>query len=762
MISTHVLGFPRIGAFREHKRALERYWKGESSLAELADVQRQIRAFGWQAQKDAGLDLLTVGDFAAYDHVLTLARRLGAVPRRFRTTDVTEDVEFLMARGKAPTGQPTHALEMTKWFDTNYHYLRPEFDRSTTFSALDRSLDSEVLEAKAFDRSLKVVLVGPVTLLALGRWLESEGSPLELLPALLEAYAATLARLKSLGVACVQLDEPILATDLSDEWIDAVRTAYGRLGDAGPPILLATYFARTNDRRLLFRELPVAGIHLDLCRDAEAWEWAAEAIRDDQYLSAGVVDGRSIWRTALDETHRRLKPLYAKLGDRLKLATSCSLLHVPYDAAVETEGPPALRGRLAFALQKLDELRLLKRSLELGEAAVRTELSEERESRAAWQREPGVLTASVRRRAAAVDRAMTERAEPYPSRAEQQAGRLNLPPLPTTTIGSFPQTDAIRAARKRFIDGQLSPEGYERAIESEIAFAIRKQEEYGLDVLVHGEPERNDMVEYFAEGLGGFAFTRFGWVQSYGSRCVKPPIIWGDVDRPQDLTVRWAKYAQSLTNAPVKGMLTGPVTILQWSFVRDDLSRADVARQIALALRDEVVALEAAGIAIVQVDEPAFREGLPLRQEDRASYLAWAAESFRLATAGVRSETQIHTHMCYSDFGDIRDGIVALDADVITLEAARSHDELACEFGSAGGYPREIGPGMYDIHSPNAPTLEEVEQRIDSALSAFPIERLWINPDCGLKTRTWSEVDAALPVLTLAAKQARERLATTA
>lgn len=762
MISTHVLGFPRIGAFREHKRALERYWKGDASLADLADVQRQIRAFGWQAQKDAGLDLLTVGDFAAYDHVLTIARRFGAVPSRFRTTDVPEDVEFLMARGKAPTGQPTHALEMTKWFDTNYHYLRPEFDRTTTFSTTDRSLDAEIAEAKHFDRSIKVVLVGPVTFLALGRWLEADGSPLELLPALLEAYAATLARLKTLGVACVQLDEPILATDLDQEWIDAVRTAYNRLGSVGPPVLLATYFARTDDRRDLFRELPVAGIHLDLCRDAETWNGAAEGIREDQYLSAGVVDGRSIWRTPLDETHRRLKPLYEKLGDRLKLATSCSLLHVPYDAAVETDLPAALRGRLAFALQKLDELRLLRRSLEFGEVAVLTEFAEERESRAAWQQEPGVQVETVRRRAAAVDRAMTKRAEAYPDRARKQAARLNLPPLPATTIGSFPQTDAIRAARKRFIDGQLSPEDYDRAIESEIAFAIRKQEEYGLDVLVHGEPERNDMVEYFAEGLGGFAFTRFGWVQSYGSRCVKPPIIWGDVDRPKDLTVRWAKYAQSLTSEPVKGMLTGPVTILQWSFVRDDLSRSEVARQIALALRDEVVALETAGIAIVQVDEPAFREGLPLRLDDRPGYLAWAAESFRLATAGVLAETQIHTHMCYSDFGDIRDGIVALDADVITLEAARSHDELAREFGSAGGYPREIGPGMYDIHSPNAPTLEEVERRIDSALSAFPIERLWINPDCGLKTRTWSDVDAALPVLTQAAKQARERLTATA
>lgn len=762
MISTHVLGFPRIGAFREHKRALERYWKGQSSLAELADVQRQIRAFGWQAQKDAGLEFLTVGDFAAYDHVLALARRFGAIPQRFRTTDVPEDMEFLMARGKAPTGTPTHALEMTKWFDTNYHYLRPEFDRSTTFATTDRSLDAEITEAKAFDRSLKVVLVGPVTFLALGRWLEADGSALELLPALLEAYAATLTRLKALGVACVQLDEPILATDLGEEWIGAIRTAYNHLGNAGPPVLLATYFARTNDRKDLFRELPVAGIHLDLCRDADAWTWAAEAVRDDQYLSAGVVDGRSIWRTPLDETYRRLKPLYAKLGDRLKLATSCSLLHVPYDAAVETELSPALWGRLAFAMQKLDELRLLKRSLEFGEVAVRQEFADERESRAAWQQEPGVQVEAVRRRAAAVDRSMSERAEPYETRAAKQAERSNLPPLPTTTIGSFPQTDAIRAARKRFVDGQLSPEEYDRAIESEIAFAIRKQEEYGLDVLVHGEPERNDMVEYFAEGLGGFAFTRFGWVQSYGSRCVKPPVIWGDVDRPNDLTVRWAQYAQSLTKSPVKGMLTGPVTILQWSFVRDDLPRAEVAKQIAFALRDEVQALEAAGIAIVQVDEPAFREGLPLRQGDRPGYLAWAAESFRLATVGVRPETQIHTHMCYSDFGDIREGIVALDADVITLEAARSHDELAREFGSAGGYPREIGPGMYDIHSPNAPTLEEVERRIESALSAFPIERLWINPDCGLKTRTWSEVDAALPILTQAAKQARERLAATA
>ena len=758
MISTHVLGFPRIGAFREHKRALEAYWKGRLSAEELARTQQELRAYGWQAQKAAGLDLLTVGDFAAYDHVATLARRLGAVPARFRTTDRPQDVEFLMARGKAPTGTPTHALEMTKWFDTNYHYLRPEFDRGTTFATTDRSLDAEIEEAKAFDRSIKVVLVGPVTFLALGRWLERDGDALELLPALLDAYVATLKRLRSLGVSLVQFDEPILATDLDPRWIDAVRMAYAMLSKAGPPILLATYFGRTDDRKELLRELPVAGIHLDLCRDENAWNWAAEAVRDDQFLSAGVVDGRSIWRTSLDETYRKLKPLHAKLGDRLRLATSCSLLHVPYDVAVETDLPAALRGRLAFALQKLDELRLLKRSLEFGEVAVRNEFADERETRSAWQKEPGVRNEAVRTAAAAHDPSLSARSEPYPVRAALQAERLKLPPLPTTTIGSFPQTDAIRAARKRFVDGALSQEDYDRAIEQEIAFAIGKQEAYDLDVLVHGEPERNDMVEFFGEGLDGFAFTRFGWVQSYGSRCVKPPIVWGDVSRPADLTVRWAKYAQSLTSRPVKGMLTGPVTILQWSFVRDDLSRADVCRQIAFALREEVQALEAAGIAIVQVDEPAFREGLPLRESERPAYLAWAAECFRVATSGVGPETQVHTHMCYSDFGDIREGIVALDADVITLEAARSHDELAREFGSAGGYPRGIGPGMYDIHSPNAPTVEEIAGRIDSALSAFPIERLWINPDCGLKTRTWSEVDAALPAMVEAAKQARERL----
>jgi 5-methyltetrahydropteroyltriglutamate--homocysteine methyltransferase len=757
MILTHILGFPRIGPRRELKFALEKYWRGEIGADELEAVGRQLRAQHWALQKEAGLAFLTVGDFAYYDHVANHLQWLGCEPARFgfRGDEPELDRYFIMARGLARDGEDPQAgrpaLEMTKWFDTNYHYLVPEFLPETEFALRSERLFREIEEARALGHPIKVVLLGPLTFLWLGKEKAPGFSRLELLERLLPVYEALLARLRDEGVAWVQLDEPILGLDLSPEWRVAFAPAYRRLGAAGIPILLATYFSPLMENLELACELPVAGLHIDAVRAREEALPAAERLPSERVLSLGIVDGRNVWRTDLEAALALLRPVLARRKE-LWLAPSASLLHVPYSLEKETQLDPELRSWLAFAQEKLGELKTLQQAL-LGDPAAEPALAEARRALASRQTSPRVHNPAVAERLKNLPPDADRRRSPFQVRRALQRARFDLPLLPTTTIGSFPQTPGIRAPRAAYKRGKLSWEEYEAAMKREIAHAIAVQEELGLDVLVHGEAERNDMVEYFAEQLEGFCFTENGWVQSYGSRCVKPPIVYGDVARPRPMTVSWATYAQSLTQKPVKGMLTGPVTLLQWSFVRDDQPRFLTAYQIALAIRDEVQDLERAGIGIIQIDEPALREGLPLRRAQQEEYLEWATRAFRLAASGVADETQIHTHMCYSEFNDILPQIAAMDADVITIEASRSDMELLAGFGKFR-YPNEIGPGVYDVHSPRVPSVEEIVRLIQKALAVIPAENLWVNPDCGLKTRGWPETQAALRNMVEAAHQA--------
>ncbi|AWR86665.1 5-methyltetrahydropteroyltriglutamate--homocysteine S-methyltransferase [Meiothermus taiwanensis] len=761
MILTHILGFPRIGPRRELKFALEKYWRGEIGADELEAVGRQLRAQHWALQKEAGLAFLTVGDFAYYDHVANHLQWLGCEPARFgfRGDEPELDRYFIMARGLARDGEDPQAgrpaLEMTKWFDTNYHYLVPEFLPETEFALRSERLFREIEEARALGHPIKVVLLGPLTFLWLGKEKAPGFSRLELLERLLPVYEALLARLRDEGVAWVQLDEPILGLDLSPEWRVAFAPAYRRLGAAGIPILLATYFSPLMENLELACELPVAGLHIDAVRAREEALPAAERLPSERVLSLGIVDGRNVWRTDLEAALALLRPVLARRKE-LWLAPSASLLHVPYSLEKETQLDPELRSWLAFAQEKLGELKTLQQAL-LGDPAAEPALAEARRALASRQTSPRVHNPAVAERLKNLPPDADRRRSPFQVRRALQRARFDLPLLPTTTIGSFPQTPGIRAPRAAYKRGKLSWEEYEAAMKREIAHAIAVQEELGLDVLVHGEAERNDMVEYFAEQLEGFCFTENGWVQSYGSRCVKPPIVYGDVARPRPMTVSWATYAQSLTQKPVKGMLTGPVTLLQWSFVRDDQPRFLTAYQIALAIRDEVQDLERAGIGIIQIDEPALREGLPLRRAQQEEYLEWATRAFRLAASGVADETQIHTHMCYSEFNDILPQIAAMDADVITIEASRSDMELLAGFGKFR-YPNEIGPGVYDVHSPRVPSVEEIVRLIQKALAVIPAENLWVNPDCGLKTRGWPETQAALRNMVEAAHQARSLL----
>lgn len=757
MTTIHTLGYPRIGAQRELKFALESFWKGASSEDDLRATGRALRERHWNAQRDAGLDFVTVGDFAWYDQVLQTAALLGAIPTRygFDAAQLTLAQSFVLARGNADHA----AMEMTKWFDTNYHYLVPEL----TPDLLDRQwgpgtewLFDEVREAQAAGHRVKVALVGPVTFLHLAKARNGLTDKLALLPQVLQAYTAVLQRLAALNVEWVQIDEPALVLDLPQAWKDAFGPAYQVLAAAkGPKLLLATYFEAASHHAALIKSLPVDGVHLDLVRAPEQLgafaPWPA-----DKVLSVGVVDGRNIWRSDLARVLARLAPLAEAFGDRLWVAPSCSLLHVPVDLSAETKLDDELKGWLAFARQKLDELAILKLALVEGPAAVQTALDDNRAAITSRAESRRVHNASVKKRVAAIRAEDAERAAPYAARAEAQQARLNLPLLPTTTIGSFPQTAEIRQARAQHKRGELPALDYLQRMRAEITDVVRRQEALGLDMLVHGEAERNDMVEYFGELLWGYAFTANGWVQSYGSRCVKPPVIYGDVYRPEAMTVEWSKYAQSLTSKPMKGMLTGPVTMLQWSFVRDDQPREQTALQIALALRDEVCDLETAGIAAIQIDEPAFREGLPLRASDVPGYLEWAARAFRVSASGVRNDTQIHTHMCYSEFNDILPAIASMDADVITIETSRSNMELLDAFGEFA-YPNEIGPGVYDIHSPRVPRVEEMEALLDKAAQVVPVQRLWVNPDCGLKTRGWPEVEAALQGMVQATRRLRAK-----
>ncbi|AYN20677.1 5-methyltetrahydropteroyltriglutamate--homocysteine S-methyltransferase [Alcaligenes aquatilis] len=760
MTTIHNLGFPRIGAKRELKFALESYWKGESSRDELKALGAQLRQRHWENQ--AGLDLVPVGDFSFYDQVLDASFLLGNLPERVQGFQGDElDNYFRVARGRSAKGLEDHgaccggvaAGEMTKWFDTNYHYIVPEFTADTQFKLDASHLLEQLAQAKAQGVNAKPVIIGPVTYLALGK-AKDESNKLALLDRLLPVYVQLLDTLAKAGVEWVQIDEPILVTELDADWQQAFKTAYQQLKSADVKLLVATYFGQLLENAALAASLPVAGLHVDAINDRDGVEALLKLLGDEKVLSLGVINGRNIWKTDLTAVLDWVEPIAKQLGDRLWIAPSCSLLHVPVDLDSEQQLDADVRSWLAFALQKLDELRVLGKALSQGREAVKEELAENLAALTARRNSPRVNNPAVKAAVARISAELGKRKSVYAQRASKQAEFLKLPAFPTTTIGSFPQTVEIRRARSEFKAGRLDENSYQAAMRAEIERSVREQEKLGLDVLVHGEAERNDMVEYFGEQLDGYAFTQFAWVQSYGSRCVKPPILFGDISRPQAMTVEWITYAQSLTQKPMKGMLTGPVTILNWSFVRDDQPRSASCLQLALAIREEVLDLEKAGVHVIQIDEAALREGLPLRKSQWQSYLDWAVESFRIAANGVGDETQIHTHMCYSEFNDIISSIADMDADVITIETSRSDMELLEAFETFQ-YPNEIGPGVYDIHSPNIPTEQHIVNLMKKAAERVPAERLWVNPDCGLKTRQWAEVIPALTNMVAAAKVLR-------
>ncbi|MDG2951016.1 5-methyltetrahydropteroyltriglutamate--homocysteine S-methyltransferase [Exercitatus varius] len=756
MTTFHLSGFPRIGAKRELKFAQERYWRGEIAGRDLLDIAKALREINWKHQAAANADYVAVADFTLYDHILDLQVATGSIPARFGfdSQHLTLDQYFQLARGN----KDQFAIEMTKWFDTNYHYLVPEFHADTQFKANPTHYVQQIREAKALGLKVKPTIVGPLTFLWLGKEKGSAFNRFDLLSKLVPVYVEILNALAAEGVDYIQIDEPALTVDLPAQWVAAYKDVYAILSaQVNAKLLLAAYFGSVAEYAALLKALPVAGLHIDLVRAPEQLAAFADY---HKILSVGVIDGRNIWRANLNQVLDVVEPLKAKLGERLWIAPSCSLLHTPYDLSVETRlqaNKPDLYNWLAFCLQKIRELRVIKTALEQGRAAVQTELDASQAAADARATSKDIHRPEVAERLANLPTGADQRKSPFTERIKLQNAWLKLPLLPTTNIGSFPQTTEIRHARAAFKKGTLSLADYEAAMKKEIKLVVREQEKLDLDVLVHGEAERNDMVEYFGELLDGFAFTKFGWVQSYGSRCVKPPIIYGDVVRPEPMTVRWSQYAQSLTKKVMKGMLTGPVTILQWSFVRNDIPRSTVCKQIAVALSDEVSDLEKAGIKVIQIDEPAIREGLPLKRADWDAYLQWAGEAFRLSSMGCQDDTQIHTHMCYSEFNDILPAIAGLDADVITIETSRSDMELLTAFGDFK-YPNDIGPGVYDIHSPRVPTAAEIEHLLRKALQVVPKERLWVNPDCGLKTRGWKETLEQLKVMVEVTKKLRAEL----
>ena len=768
MARTHNLGFPRIGAKRELKFALESYWKGQSSRDELKALGAHLRAIHWQDQ--AQLDLAPVGDFAFYDQVLDMSFTLGNLPERVRGFhgDVLDNY-FRVARGRsaqsAAQSENPHAGccggvaagEMTKWFDTNYHYIVPEFAADTRFTLDSSRLVEQLREARAQGVRPKPVIIGPVTYLWLGK-AKDDSSKLDLLARLLPVYAQLLDTLAAEGAEWVQIDEPVLVIELDADWKHAFNLAYHELKGSKVKLLLATYFGTLQENLHLAANLPVAGVHLDAVRARDEVASLLGLLPAGKVVSLGVIDGRNIWKTDLAAVLDWLEPLHERLGDRLWIAPSCSLLHVPVDLDSEQRLDADVRSWLAFARQKLEDLRVLAFALNFGRSSVQAELAANRAANEARCASPRVHNPAVQAALKQLTGELGQRKSPYAARAGKQAAHLKLPKFPTTTIGSFPQTADIRQARSQFKAGAIDEATYRAAMQAEIARSVREQEALGLDVLVHGEAERNDMVEYFGEQLDGYAFSQFGWVQSYGSRCVKPPILFGDISRPKAMTVEWSQYAQSLTDKPMKGMLTGPVTILNWSFVRDDQPRATTCFQLALAIREEVLDLEQAGVRVIQIDEAALREGLPLRRAQWQHYLDWAVTAFRITANGVQDETQIHTHMCYSEFNDIIQSIADMDADVITIETSRSDMELLDAFDHFN-YPNEIGPGVYDIHSPNIPDQAHMVELMKKAAERIPAERLWVNPDCGLKTRQWNEVIPALTNMVEAARVLRAEIA---
>ncbi len=758
MAKLHNLGFPRIGKKRELKKAVEDFWAGNSDTNTLESCAKTIQLENWQAQDE--LNLVPVNDFSLYDHILDTSIMLGHIPERFNSAQASFlDDMFRMARGRSKPSSSSatcKALEMTKWFDTNYHYLVPEFTIDTTFKPNLTKLIAEIKLAQSKNIKVKPVLVGPLTYLSIGKEKDTSNR-FDLLPELVDVYKNILFELKQLDIDWVQIDEPILVTDLSDSQRSGFKSAYQILCHCGPRILLTSYFGELKDNLSLIQDLPVQGIHIDATRGIADLDSIVKHLSNDQILSVGIIDGRNIWKNNLEQSLTILEPIHSILGDRLWIAPSCSLLHVPVSMASETKLDPSIKDWLAFAEEKIQELVSLGKALNQGRESVAAILAQNQSSIQNRQTSKTVHNPQVKKSLNSITPDMIERQSSYETRASIQSNLLQLPLFPTTTIGSFPQTRELRKLRARYKKGMLKLIDYTIQIKKEISNAVKKQEELGLDVLVHGEAERNDMVEYFGEQLKGIAFTKFGWVQSYGSRCVKPPIIYGDVSRPNPMTVDWTTYAQSLTKKPMKGMLTGPVTILNWSFVRDDQPRSVTCQQLALAIREEVLDLEKAGIKIIQIDEAALREGLPLRTCDWEAYLDWAVESFRLTANGVKDQTQIHTHMCYSEFNDIIQAIAKMDADVITIETSRSQMELLDVFDTFS-YPNSIGPGVYDIHSPNIPTVNDMVHLMTLAAEKIPVQQLWVNPDCGLKTRQWDEVLPALNHMQRAAFILRQKV----
>lgn len=763
---TNNLGYPRIGSNRELKKACESYWAGKISVDELLTVGATIRKENWQLQAEAGIDLIPSNDFSFYDQVLDLSLTLGVIPKRYQElakTNSTIDLYFAMARGSQKDGQDVVAMEMTKWFDTNYHYIVPEFTKDQEFKLFSEKIINEFKEANALGIATKPVLIGPVSYLLLGKEKEEGFHRIDLIEKLLPVYFEILQKLENENVAWIQFDEPFLALNLTDKERNAITYVYTEINKRFPKIklILANYFDCFGENLDTVLALPVHTLHLDLVRCSSQLDDILESgeLSSNVNLSLGVVDGRNIWKNDFKKSLALIKKATDALGEnRILIAPSCSLIHSPCDLELETNNAtltPEIKQWLAFAKQKTEEIVLLK-YLASNEIDINNSIRFEENTIANENRKTSKLihNDAVKNRVASITTGDDQRQNPFSVRRKKQIDVLNLPLFPTTTIGSFPQTTEVRSWRAKFKKGELNQQQYDDLLQKETEETIRFQEETGIDVLVHGEFERNDMVEYFGEQLDGFTFTKNGWVQSYGSRCVKPPVIYGDVSRPNPMTVKWSAFAQSLTPKWVKGMLTGPVTILQWSFVRNDQPRSETCTQIALAIRDEVVDLENAGIKIIQIDEPAIREGLPLRKEEWATYLDWAVKAFRISASGVKDDTQIHTHMCYSEFNDIIQNIADMDADVITIECSRSQMELLDAFADFN-YPNEIGPGVYDIHSPRVPSSTEMVKLLEKASAVIPVDQLWVNPDCGLKTRHWDETKKALIEMVAAAQEMR-------
>ncbi len=757
MVKAHILGASRIGANRQLKTFLESYWRGDIDSQKLQQGIESIQQYNWETQAKAGLDFINVDTFySGYDHVLDTAFLLDVIPDRFRKLQKTVDLNtvYCMARGQAPNGMETTPCEMTKWFNTNYHYIVPEFTAQQKFNLRADFLLQAALRAQNLQTPVKPVLLGPLTFLWLGKTKQADFDKLNLLDQLIPAYQQLLAELQKKAIQWVQIDEPILGLDLPLQWRQAFAEVYKKLNWNGLNCLLTTYFTGVQKNIKTIIELPVHGLHLDLTVHDAALDAVLTELPQNRVLSLGIINGRNVWKSDINQCLQTTEKVQAIYGNNLWLGSSCSLLHVPVDLDSENHLDPEIKQWLAFGKQKIDEIALLKNILNQGRNRYVADIEQNQAALLARRQSKRIHQEQIQERVRRLTPESATRKSIYPIRAQLQRAVLKLADFPTTTIGSFPQTKEIRQTRHAFQTKKIDKTTYEQAIKGHIAAVIKKQEQMGLDVLVHGEPERNDMVEYFGELLDGFAFTEHGWLQSYGSRCVKPPIIFGDVSRPQPMTVSWIQYAQSLSTRPVKGMLTGPVTILAWSFVRDDKPLSETALQIALVIRDEVQDLEKAGIKVIQIDEPAFRESLPLCKNEWQNYLDWAVFCFRVASSGVKDETQIHTHMCYSEFNDIIQAIASLDADVITIESYRSDFELLSAFEKFS-YPNEIGPGVYDIHSPRVPSAEEIFERLKRILQYIPANRLWVNPDCGLKTRGWPEVELALAHMVQAAERLR-------